>query len=97
MKFQSSWNQGFHMTFENGLSASVQWGFGTYTDNHYKSGFEDTTTSTTAEVAVANEDGELIDLVPFLPEDCRANDVVCGHLSPDEVVEFLIRVKNYEM
>lgn len=97
MKFESSWNNGFHMTFENGLTASVQWGWGTYTDNHYKSGFEDTTTSTTAEVAVVNEDGELIGLKPFLPEDCHVDDVVCGYLSPDEVVEFLMRVKSYEV
>ena len=35
-------NKGFHMTFKNGLTASVQWGLGNYCDNHfnYELGFD---------------------------------------------------------
>lgn len=98
MEFKSGTGiqHGFHMTFDNGLTASVQWGTGTYTDNHFSSMFADNSTSTTAEVAVIGTSGKLIDLEPFLPEDCYADDVVCGYLSPNEVVEFLVKVKDYD-
>ena len=29
-KFVSTFNKGFNMTFENGISISVQWGVGNY-------------------------------------------------------------------
>lgn len=100
MEFKSGWNTGFHMTFENGLTASVQWGHGTFTDNRRKDSSDDNSTSTTAEVAVISEERKLLDIDSFLPKDCHTDyldDTVCGYLSPDEVVEFLIRVKNYEV
>ena len=34
-KFVSTMRKGFHMTFENGLTISVQWGAGNYCDNHF--------------------------------------------------------------
>ena len=34
-KFNSTMRKGFHMTFANGLTASVQWGAGNYCDNHF--------------------------------------------------------------
>ena len=33
--FMSTDRKGFHMIFSNGLTASVQWGFGNYCDNYH--------------------------------------------------------------
>ena len=73
---------GFHMTFANGWTASVQFGPGTYSDNHdadfeppqfpYKSG--------DAEVAAWNGKGGLVKL---------GADTVAGRLDADAVLAFL--------
>ena len=34
-KFVSTMRKGFRITFENGLTVSVQWGAGNYCDNHF--------------------------------------------------------------
>ena len=39
-KFVSTMRKGFHITFENGLTASVQWGAGNYCDNHLPEDFD---------------------------------------------------------
>lgn len=89
-------NKGFHMTFENGLTASVQWGLGNYCDNHfnYKLGFDGKTPaeSDTAEVAVIR-DGDLIPLNHFID---NVNDEVEGYLTPEQIVDFLVKVKDYK-
>ena len=89
-------NKGFHITFENGLTASVQWGLGNYCDNHfnYELGFDGKTpaTSNDAEVAVI-KDGDLIPLDPFIK---NANDEVAGYLTPEQIVDFLVKVKEYK-
>lgn len=57
-KFNSIMRKGFHMTFANGLTASVQWGAGNYCDNHFPEdcdfSFSKDAHSDTAEVAVWN-------------------------------------------
>lgn len=96
-KLVSTRRSGFQITFENGLTASVQWGAGTYSDNHYSANMDFTFSkdaeSDTAEVAVLKDD-ELIDATPFVYGESGYDDVV-GHLTPEQIVDFLANVKNW--
>lgn len=63
-KFVSTMRKGFHITFENGLEASVQWGAGNYCDNRFPKDnslhpFDRDAESNTAEVAVFGTNGDL--------------------------------------
>lgn len=98
-KFVSTMRKGFQMTFENGLTASVQWGAGNYCDNHFPKDFDFSfskdAASDTAEVAVIHK-GDLIDyLEEFLPEHCSTDGQVAGWLSPEDVLYFLNKVKEF--
>jgi hypothetical protein len=99
-KLKITQNKGFHITFENGLTASVQWGLGNYCDNrsNYALDFSGKTPaeSNDAEVAVFDANHDFIDLDQFLPEELRSGDVVAGWLTPDQIAEFLMAVKNYK-
>ena len=95
-KFISTRRKGFHMTFENGLSISVQWGAGNYCDNHYPKNmdfsFSKDAESDTAEIAIITPDGEFLN-----PEDFGieyGDGMVAGYLSPEEVVDLMYQVKN---
>ena len=92
-KFTITMRKGFHMTFSNGYTASVQWGYGNYCDNHYSRDFMGIAdvTSDTAEVAVI-VGNRMIDANKFVPEDARSRDIVCGFLTPEQVAEFLYNV-----
>jgi len=69
---------GFHMTFANGFTASVQ--FGPY---YYEQ---------TAEVAcISNKTDRLIDLSDFNKD---LEDTVIGHLTTNEVLDFMNWVAN---
>ena len=96
--FVSTMRKGFQMTFENGLTASVQWGAGNYCDNHFPKdmdfSFNKDAQSNTAEVAVFNKQRNFIDANDFVPEGCGSCDIVCGYMTADQVVEFLYNVKN---
>ena len=96
-KFKSTGRNGFHITFENGLTVSVQWGGGNYCENHYNIDFSRTKDmeSKNAEVAVwSNECG--LNANNFLSdEDANWCDDVVGWLTPEQVVDLLVRVKNY--
>ena len=80
--FRSTMRKGFFMTFANGLTASVQWGAGNYCDNHFPKDMDFSFTkdakSSTAEVAVLNDKGDIIDTNPFVPEEQRSCDTVVG-------------------
>jgi hypothetical protein len=93
-------NKGFRITFENGLTASVQWGCGNYCDNHfnYELGFDGKTSaqSNNAEVAVFDEHDDFMNIDQFVPEEVRSDDVVAGWLTPDQIADFLMAVKNYQ-
>lgn len=87
MMFRITSGKGFHITFENGYTVSVQWGPGNYCDNHDvriypeeppKLGWE----SREAETAVWAEDRDLI----TLPGDA---DSVQGYRTPAQVLELL--------
>jgi hypothetical protein len=87
------------MTFENGLTASVQWGAGNYCDNHMPEDFDFSyrkdAYSDTAEVAIIYK-GELReDIDEFLPENCSSDGMVAGWLTPEEVLYFLNKVREY--
>lgn len=95
-KFVSTMRKGFQMAFENGLTASVQWGAGNYCDSRFTGDtrFKTDATSNTAEVAVFDSVGRMINANDFVPEECQSCDDVCGYMTPEQVVDFLYNVKN---
>lgn len=98
-KFVSTMRKGFHIAFENGLEVSVQWGAGNYCDNHFPKDMDFTFSkdaeSDTAEVAVI-KDNDFADIDQFLPDGCGSDGTVAGYLTPEQVVELLMNVKNYK-
>lgn len=98
--FVSTRRKGFHMTFENGLTASVQWGAGNYCDNHFPEdldfSFKKDASSDTAEIAVFDKTGNFLDPQDFFSYEIISDGMVAGCLSPAEVVEFLAAVKDWE-
>jgi hypothetical protein len=98
-KFVSTMRKGFAMTFANGLTASVQWGAGNYCDNHLPDDMDFSCSkdarSNTAEVAVCNGE-HFLDAGDFIPEECSSDGTVAGWLSPEDVVYFLNKVKEYD-
>ena len=96
--FISTESKGFHITFENGLAISVQWGKGNYCSNYngdcynmFCHGAE----SKTAEVAVF-KGNKFMDLNLFLSEDIYTDGQVAGYLTPEDVVDLLVKVKEYK-
>ena len=79
--FQICLNKGFHITFANGWTASVQWGAANYSSN-YSLPLSDrgspVPASSTAEVARWKGDDPL--------EDLDIGDTVKGYLTADEVL-----------
>ena len=99
-KFAITMRKGFQMTFENGMTASVQWGAGNYCDNHFPKDMDFSCSkdaqSDTAEVAVIYK-GDLIDFIDeFIPKECSSDGTVAGYLSPEEVLYFLNKVKEWK-
>jgi len=94
-KFVSTMRKGFHMTFANGLTASVQWGAGNYCDNHFPKdmdfSFSKDAESNTAEVAVWDENGNWLDPCEFVT-GVHSDGMVAGYLTPEQVSEFLYKV-----
>lgn len=96
--FVSTDGKGFQITFANGLTASVQWGFGNYCNNYFKHNlatYFDNVQCDNAEVAVFNGD-DLINIDPFLPEGCDHDETVAGFVTPEQVVYFLRKVSEYD-
>jgi hypothetical protein len=96
--------KGFNMTFENGLTVSVQWGVGNYCDNQFPPdmdfSYKEDAKSTTAEVAVWNFDGVWANAADFLETskvkfDPMGGDPV-GWLSADEVAKLIANVAKWE-
>lgn len=99
-KFVSTMRKGFQMTFENGMIASVQWGAGNYCDNHFPKDMDFScskdASSDTAEVAIIYK-RNLIDFIDeFIPEECSTDGTVAGYLSPEDVLYFLNKVKEWK-
>lgn len=97
--FVSTMRKGFHMTFPNGLTVSVQWGAGNYCDNHFPEDMDFTfskdAASDTAEVAVIDPQGEFIDPQRFFGYDINSDGDVAGYLDPSQVVELLANVRDW--
>lgn len=86
--FKITSGKGFHMTFKNGYTISVQFGPGNYCDNQNLDWDSRIEPSNTAEIAIWLE-GE--DLIEF-----PHGDTVKGWCTPDEVAQFISEVKNWE-
>lgn len=97
--FVSTMRKGFHMTFPNGLTVSVQWGAGNYCDNHFPKDMDFTFSkdaeSDTAEVAVIDQQGEFIDPQRFFDYEINSDGEVAGWLDPSQVVELLANVRDW--
>jgi hypothetical protein len=93
--FRITGGRGFHITFENGYTVSVQFGLGNYCDNYgdiFSIGVEDFSKvseamgkkgSKNAECAVWKRKGSLIEHPLF------DNDSVGGYMTPAQVLELL--------
>lgn len=92
--FESTINHGFNMTFKNGYSISVQWGYGNYCSNKDLSkGYFDTLSK---ENAIFQ--GETAEVAIFRDNESVTLDVLgvvdCGWLHADEVADLILKVKN---
>jgi hypothetical protein len=85
--FDNPTGNGFHITFANGWTASVQWGGGNYCDNHLLcfSFGEKVPPSKTAEVWCWGPKGVTV------PEHLQD---VQGYLSPNEVLAYITEVSS---
>lgn len=90
--FYSTMRKGFHMTFENGLDVSVQWGAGNYCENHFPADMDFTFSkdakSCDAEIAVIYKD-EFLDPKHFIDEEVSGDGMVCGYLSTEQVAKII--------
>ena len=97
--FVSTMRKGFHMTFPNGLTVSVQWGAGNYCDNHFPEDLDFTfskdAASDTAEVAVLDSDGEFIDPQNFYEDAINTDGMVAGYFTPSMVADLLVKVRDW--
>jgi hypothetical protein len=91
--FISNYNRGFSMTFENGLTISVQFGTGNYCERRsYHEPFDGdlktpTVQSPDAEIAIWDKSDVWFDF---------GSDAVKGRVSPDEVATWIARVQKAE-
>lgn len=91
-KFQSASNKGFTITFENGWSISVQWGYMNYCENqHHPDGKklheQYIVESSTAEVGIWDENGKWYEF--------PNGDIVKGYCSADEVADLIEKVSHW--
>ena len=97
--FVSTMREGFHMTFENGLTVSVQWGAGNYCDNYCPEdldfSFKKDAASNTAEVAILRGN-EFLNPQDFVSYEIGGDGEVVGYLSPSEVVDLLIAARDWD-
>lgn len=89
--FKITQNKGFQMTFENGWTISVQFGYGNYCDNYNNYEFRANNTemiveSTDAEIAIWDANGEWYNF---------GSDTVKGYCSANEVAEWIEKVKKF--
>jgi len=88
--FKITDRKGFQMTFANGYTVSVQFGYGNYSANRDEQAYgEDAKPSRTAEFAAWDASGKW---VRFDGED---GDVI-GYITPDEAMARMNEVMAYE-
>ncbi len=95
--FRITGGRGFHITFENGVSVSVQFGGGNYCDNYHAEIGRDRERdqeSTTAEIAIIPRYGEWLteEFARYIGQD---EDMVMGYCNTDTVFKALQWAKNY--
>jgi len=89
--FKSSYNKGFSMTYQNGLTISVQWGVGNYcerrslTKSFMDAHSKQTVESPNAEIAIWNSKGTMFEF---------EHDQVKGFVDADEVAQWIELTKN---
>jgi hypothetical protein len=96
--FSITQNKGFHITFANGITISVQWGPGNYCDNRdmsfksmiFTDSGQPAAPSPTAEIALWDKSRRWITKRAnrALRRPATNNDVI-GYLSPEEVARFI--------
>ena len=86
--------KGFHIEFENGLTISVQFGYGNYCDNYNNKDVlvDGKLSSNTAEIAIWDKNDKWLTR-KFIK---GINDDVVGHLKADEVFDIMKKVKNWK-
>lgn len=89
--------KGFHMEFENGITVSVQFGYGNYCDNYDSIGDmgnekEVQIQSNTAEVAIWDNNNKWI--TSEAPHSIAEDDVI-GRLTTQEVLDILNWASKY--
>lgn len=90
--FTSTSNKGFSLTFKNGWTISVQFGYGNYCDNYrHPDGWDfskkqEVTQSSDAEIAIWDANGEWYNF---------GSDTVKGYCSANEVAEWIEKVKKF--
>lgn len=96
--FTSTQRKGFHMSFKNGLTVSVQFGAGNYCDNRWDTDFtrKKDAKSSDAEVAIWHKDHmkpqDWISANYFLTDSYgEGHGGVYGYVSPEEVAELLYK------
>lgn len=78
--FRVTSGKGFHITFANGWTVSVQFGSGSYCENRYIPYGVETPPCPTAEIAAWDKDGKWHRF---------EYDTVAGYCKPDEVLDFM--------
>ena len=87
-KFVSTFNKGFNMVFENGISISVQWGVGNYCDRKDSGEFDESMKgefweATSAEIMIMDTHNDSNDII------LGNGDVVAGWLDTDKVAALI--------
>lgn len=91
--FTACYNRGFHLTFENGYTLSVQFGPMNYCEHHHNPDYHAPNysggiwESENAEIAIIQPDGDF----KRLPND----DTVDGYQSVDDVARLIAEIRNY--
>ena len=83
--FKITQSKGFHLSFENGYTVSVQFGRGNYSSNYH---LDSMTQSDTAEFAAWGPDEDFLEI--------EGHDVH-GYLTADEVLRLINLVANLEV
>ena len=95
--FTTTYNKGFHITFKNGVTVSVQWGYWNYCENYNKAEVEnanmlDSIDSKDAEIAVWDKNSTWI-LKKYAPYN---DDDVMGYVTPEQVLDIMNWASKYE-
>jgi hypothetical protein len=99
--FEIADNKGFRMTFKNGLTLSVQFGYGNYCDNHNIENYDHNNYGKTpmksddAEIAIWMTDN--MDWVTkYFYGNRRQGDDVMGYQTPENVAEIITILNSFE-